>query len=90
MIRHVFTFAAMLTLSASAFAADAVQPPSSTSDQSLRQTAELPRDTTTDPARPSNTAIPKEREAEFEAWRADRQSALHYCFDPCIEKKPAF
>ena len=90
MIRQLVTLAALLTLSASAFAADAVRPSANAGDQSLRQTAELPRDTTADQARPSNAAIPQDRQAEFEAWRADRQSALHYCFDPCSEKKPAF
>ena len=85
MIRDVLTLAALLTLSASAFAADAVPQPSA-GEQSLRQTAGLPPDTTSDQTPRNNAAIPQDRQAEFDAWRADRQSALHYCFDPCIEK----
>ena len=88
MTRHALTLAALLTLSASAFAADAVAPRPDARDPSLRQNAELPRDANR--AQANNAAIPEERKAEYEAWVASRQSALHYCFDPCLEKKPSF
>jgi len=85
MIRLALSLAALLTLAASAFAAD---PAPTQSAKQPQQNAALPRDAaqTRNPA-----AVPAERQAELDEWRASRQAALHYCFDPCIEpKKPAF
>lgn len=85
MIRYAFALAALLALSPAAFAADTMPAQPNSAAPVLRQTAELPRDARPEKQEPA--VLPQGRDAEKDAWRAQRQAALHYCFDPCIEPK---